>query len=101
GPAGDATSRRKSAREAWGHRVGRLGEIRPARVLSGSCANLSVVIPGRATDLGSTRDRRLKVPKSATADLGGASPESIITGGGYGFRAPSLRSRPGMTADGA
>src|SRR6267142_1581716 len=45
------------------------------------------VIPGRATDLGLARDRRLKLPKSATADLGGASPESIIPGGGYGFRA--------------
>ena len=29
----------------------------------------------------------------------GASPESIITGGGYGFRAPSLRSGPGMTSE--
>ena len=28
-----------------------------------------------------------------------ASPESIVPGGGYGFRAPSLRSGPGMTAD--
>ena len=26
-----------------------------------------------------------------------ASPESILTAGGYGFRAPSLRSVPGMT----
>ncbi len=32
------------------------------------------------------------------ADFGGASPESISTAGGYGFRAPSLRSGPGMTA---
>ena len=38
----------------------------------------SVVIPGRAE---------------------GASPESIISGGGYGFRAPSLRSGPGMTTE--
>src|SRR4051794_23567780 len=30
----------------------------------------------------------------------GASPESIFTGGDYGFRAPSLRSGPGMTARG-
>ena len=28
-----------------------------------------------------------------------ASPESIIRSGGYGFRAPSLRSGPGMTAE--
>src|SRR5438132_13416412 len=28
-----------------------------------------------------------------------ASPESIITDSGYGFRAPSLRSGPGMTAE--
>jgi hypothetical protein len=28
----------------------------------------------------------------------GASPESIITGRNYGFRAPSLRSGPGMTS---
>jgi hypothetical protein len=28
-----------------------------------------------------------------------ASPESIITSGGYGFRAPSLRSGPGMTVE--
>src|SRR6195256_2131245 len=28
-----------------------------------------------------------------------ASPESITTAGEYGFRAPSLRSGPGMTAD--
>jgi hypothetical protein len=34
----------------------------------------SVVIPGRAQ---------------------GASPESILTGGRYGFRAPSLRAGPG------
>src|SRR5260370_27295149 len=40
--------------------------------------NLSAVISGRAE---------------------GASPESITTGGDYGFRAPSLRSRPGMTAE--
>src|SRR5260370_32629952 len=39
--------------------------------------NLSAVIPGRAE---------------------GASPESITTGGDYGFRAPSLPSGPGMTA---
>jgi glyoxylate/hydroxypyruvate reductase len=38
------------------------------------------------------------VPGRAT--LGGASPQSIITGGGYGFRAPSLRSGPGMTTRG-
>ena len=56
--------------------------------------NLSVVIPGRATDLGFSRDRQSQLPKSAKADLGGASPESIITGSGYGFRAPSLRSGP-------
>ena len=36
----------------------------------------SAVIPGRAE---------------------GASPESITTAGEYGFRAPSLRSGPGMT----
>jgi ATP-dependent DNA helicase UvrD/PcrA len=30
--------------------------------------------PGRATDLGPARDRQLDEPKSATADLGGASP---------------------------
>jgi hypothetical protein len=35
-----------------------------------------VVIPGRATDLGFTRDRRLMARRSATADLRGASPES-------------------------
>jgi hypothetical protein len=29
----------------------------------------------------------------------GASPESIIPSGGYGFRAPSLRSGPGMKAE--
>jgi len=29
----------------------------------------------------------------------GASPESITTICGYGFRAPSLRSGPGMTAE--
>ena len=40
----------------------------------------SAVIPGRAE---------------------GASPESIITGRGYGFRAPSLRSGPGMTIEGS
>ena len=38
----------------------------------------SVVIPGRAE---------------------GASPESILTRGRYGFRAPSLRSGPGITAE--
>jgi tripartite-type tricarboxylate transporter receptor subunit TctC len=32
------------------------------------------VIPGRATDLGLARDRRLNVPKSAKADLGGFAP---------------------------
>jgi hypothetical protein len=37
------------------------------------------VIPGRPTDLGCSRDRHLNVPKSATADLGGPGPESIIT----------------------
>jgi hypothetical protein len=36
-----------------------------------------VVIPGRAE---------------------GASPESIIPGSGHGFRAPSIRSGPGMTS---
>ncbi len=30
----------------------------------------------------------------------GANPESIITGRGYGFRVPSLRSGPGMTTEG-
>ncbi len=40
--------------------------------------NASAVIPGRAE---------------------GASPESITTGDGYGFRAPSLRSGPGMTSE--
>jgi uncharacterized protein (TIGR02246 family) len=40
------------------------------------------------------------MPKSAKADLGGANPESIITGLGYGFRVPSLRSGPGMTTEG-
>src|SRR5262249_26978888 len=30
----------------------------------------------------------------------GASPESIFTGSGYGFRAPSLGSGPGMTMEG-
>jgi hypothetical protein len=34
------------------------------------------VIPGRATDLGFTRDRQFMMPKSAIADLGGANPES-------------------------
>jgi hypothetical protein len=34
------------------------------------------VIPGRATDLGFTRDRHSKKPKSARADLVGANPES-------------------------
>ena len=61
--------------------------------------NLSVVIPGRATDLGFTRDQRLRMPTSGKPDIGGASPESIFAGGGYGFRAPSLRSGPGMTAE--
>jgi hypothetical protein len=41
-----------------------------------TCEEIEPVIPGRAE---------------------GASPESIITGCGYGFRAPSLRSGPGMT----
>src|SRR5262249_19149863 len=30
----------------------------------------------------------------------GANLESILAGGGYGFRAPSLRSGPGLTAEG-
>jgi hypothetical protein len=37
------------------------------------------VIPGRATDLGFTRDRHSMVPKSAKADFGGASPESTVS----------------------
>ena len=56
-------------------------------------AEPSVVIPGRATDLGFTRDRR-QAPKSAKADLSGASPESITPGRDYGFRAPSLTLGP-------
>lgn len=36
---------------------------------------LLLVIPGRATDLGFTRDRQFIMPKSAKADLGGAGPE--------------------------
>jgi ATP-dependent helicase HrpB len=39
----------------------------------------SCVIPGRATDLGFTRDRRSIMPKSAIADLGGANTESRDT----------------------
>ena len=46
-----------------------------------------IVIPGRATDLGLARDRRSKNPKSAKADLGGASPESMTTALQNGFRA--------------
>jgi ATP-dependent helicase HrpB len=50
----------------------------------------SAVIPGRATDLGFTRDRPAKKPKSATADLGGANPESRNTEQGSGFRVRSF-----------
>src|SRR4051812_32182152 len=39
------------------------------------------------------------MPISGKPEIGGASPESILTGRGYGFRAPSLRSGPGMTAE--
>ena len=62
-------------------------------VLQFQNSNPIAVIPGRATDRGFTRDRRL-TPKSATADLGGASPESISPGCGYGFRARRLRAVP-------
>jgi hypothetical protein len=58
------------------------------------------VIPGRATDLGFTRDWHLMVRRSATADLRGASPESCAVALGYcrtGFRVRGLRPRPGMT----
>jgi hypothetical protein len=44
------------------------------------------VIPGRPTDLGFTRDRHLKAPRSAKADLAGPGPESILPVWGYGFR---------------
>jgi hypothetical protein len=36
---------------------------------------------------------------SRRSDLGSASPKSARTGAGYGVRAPSLRSRAGMTTD--
>src|SRR3954469_1051834 len=39
------------------------------------------------------------MPISGKPEIGGASPESILTGRGYGLRAPSLRSGPGMTAE--
>ena len=50
-------------------------------------AKLTAVIPGRATDLGFTRDRHSNLPRSAEADQGGAGPESITPAGDYGFRA--------------
>jgi len=62
-----------------------------------------LVIPGRPTDLGLARDRHLKRPKLARADLGGPGPESITTVSEYGFRArrfaaprndESMRARP-------
>ncbi len=56
-------------------------------------ASGSDVIPGRPTDLGFTRDRRLE-PKSAEADLGGPGPESITTDSEYGFRARGLAPAP-------
>ena len=42
----------------------------------------------------------LRLPKSATADLGGASPESISPGCGYGFRAPSRSLSSGRASRG-
>jgi len=47
----------------------------------------SAVIPGRGTDLGLARDRRIMLPKSAKADLGAARPQSIHRSRSYGFRA--------------
>jgi ATP-dependent DNA helicase UvrD/PcrA len=56
------------------------------------------VIPGRPTDLGSTRDRHLE-PKSAKADLDGPDPESITTDDDYGFRARGLVPAPRNDAE--
>jgi valyl-tRNA synthetase len=59
------------------------------------------VIPGRATDLGFTRDRQSIVPKSAIADLGGASPESrdAATANAALDSGSGATRRPGMTRD--
>ena len=46
---------------------------------------LTAVIPGRATPL--------------NLSFRGAPARRLIRIGGYGFRAPSLRSGPGMTAE--
>jgi putative endonuclease len=56
-------------------------------------AHSTDVIPGRATDLGFSRDRQSQLPKSAKADLGGASPESIIPGGAVMYYVYILASR--------
>ena len=52
----------------------------------------------RFISIGVIRGRRHRVRPSAGPMTGSAaSPESILSDGGYGFRAPSLRSGPGMT----
>ncbi|MGE3996720.1 MAG: hydantoinase/oxoprolinase family protein, partial [Variibacter sp.] len=55
------------------------------------------VIPGRATDLGFTRDRQFECTSRQQPTCGGASPESITPAAASGFRASSLRDDPGMT----
>jgi DNA helicase II / ATP-dependent DNA helicase PcrA len=46
--------------------------------------------PVRATDLGPARDRHLDGPKSATADLGGASPQQDVDGRNIGEQSDAV-----------
>src|SRR5215475_9951757 len=58
---------------------------------------LGGVIPGRRRTSAVADVRILWCRSRASPRSDAASPESITTDRGYGFRAPSLRSRPGMT----
>jgi 5,5'-dehydrodivanillate O-demethylase oxygenase subunit len=53
---------------------------------------------GEATDLGFTRDRHCKLPKSATADLGCREPGNHNPGPWIWIPGSPLSRRPGMTA---
>jgi hypothetical protein len=74
------------------HRYWHFG-LTPARcdimtgIASGEAIQQSLSFRGAPLELGFTRVQQLRLSKSATADLDGASPEIHTPDRGYGFRA--------------
>src|SRR5262249_49474543 len=72
GLAGRGSSHPHRLHHPWCDRATSKGLVRGHAWACGAVGRPLPIIPGRATDLGFTRDRRLTMRKSATADLRGS-----------------------------